>query len=81
MSAEPPMYCSFCGKHNNEVVCLIAAPVAFICDECVVLCVAIVQERRAQFKAQSQARIAGMDKQAGELTAFAAAPGEPKGAT
>jgi len=30
--------CSFCGKHESEVLKLIAGPSVHICDECVVLC-------------------------------------------
>ena len=32
------LYCSFCGKSQNEVRKLIAGPTVFICDECVELC-------------------------------------------
>ncbi|MDR2666839.1 MAG: ATP-dependent Clp protease ATP-binding subunit ClpX [Holosporales bacterium] len=32
------MYCSFCGKSQNDVKKLIAGATAFICDECIVLC-------------------------------------------
>jgi len=35
---EPLLYCSFCGKSQNEVHKLIAGPAVFICDECVRLC-------------------------------------------
>lgn len=41
-------YCSFCGKHQNEVVALIAGPVVFICDECVDACVPIVAKKRKE---------------------------------
>ena len=39
------IYCSFCGKHDREVACLIAGPDSFICDECVKLCDDIVHNR------------------------------------
>lgn len=40
--------CSFCGKSQAQVEQLIAGPGGvFICDECVVLCQQIIQERRA----------------------------------
>ena len=29
------LYCSFCGKSQNDVRKLIAGPSVFICDECV----------------------------------------------
>jgi hypothetical protein len=37
-------HCSFCGKARREVRKLIAGPRVFICDECVGLCVHIVNE-------------------------------------
>lgn len=40
----PTVYCSFCGKSQHEVRKLIAGPTALICDECVGLCVTIVDE-------------------------------------
>ena len=38
------LYCSFCGKNQNEVRKLIAGPTVFICDECVELCMDIIKE-------------------------------------
>jgi ATP-dependent Clp protease ATP-binding subunit ClpX len=38
------LYCSFCGKNQNEVRKLIAGPSVFICDECVELCNDIIRE-------------------------------------
>ena len=38
------LYCSFCGKSQNEVRKLIAGPSVFICDECVDLCNDIIRE-------------------------------------
>jgi ATP-dependent Clp protease ATP-binding subunit ClpX len=38
------LYCSFCGKSQNEVKKLIAGPTAYICDECIELCRCIVEE-------------------------------------
>ena len=38
------LYCSFCGKSQHEVKKLIAGPTVFICDECVELCMDIIQE-------------------------------------
>ena len=38
------LYCSFCGKSQHEVRKLIAGPTVFICDECVELCMDIIQE-------------------------------------
>lgn len=42
-----PLYCSFCGKRQDEVFFMVAGPTVFICDECVDLCHAIVEEKRA----------------------------------
>jgi ATP-dependent Clp protease ATP-binding subunit ClpX len=46
-----PLYCSFCGKHQDEVKKLIAGPPqkhtsqpAYICDECVRLCNSVLEE-------------------------------------
>jgi ATP-dependent Clp protease ATP-binding subunit ClpX len=33
-----PLYCSFCGKEQDEVGYLVAGPNVFICNECVELC-------------------------------------------
>jgi len=38
------LYCSFCGKQQDEVKKLIAGPDVFICDECVELCNDILSE-------------------------------------
>jgi ATP-dependent Clp protease ATP-binding subunit ClpX len=38
------LYCSFCGKSQHEVRKLIAGPTVFICNECVELCMEIMNE-------------------------------------
>jgi ATP-dependent Clp protease ATP-binding subunit ClpX len=38
------LFCSFCGKNQNEVKKLVAGPTAYICDECIELCRCIVEE-------------------------------------
>ena len=38
------LHCSFCGKDQDELSKLIAGPTAFICNECVVLCMDIISE-------------------------------------
>lgn len=44
-SAESPsLICSFCGKNEHEVKKLVGGETAFICDECVVLCMDIIRE-------------------------------------
>jgi ATP-dependent Clp protease ATP-binding subunit ClpX len=42
MSDEPR--CSFCGKDKKDVQKLIAGPRVCICDECVAICVEILDE-------------------------------------
>lgn len=49
------LYCIFCGKSQHEVKKLIAGPNVFICNECVVLCMDIINEedeikRQAEIK-------------------------------
>ncbi|WP_207479225.1 ATP-dependent Clp protease ATP-binding subunit ClpX [Arenibaculum pallidiluteum] len=50
------LYCSFCGKSQREVAKLIAGPTVFICNECVDVCMDIVQED----KGASSASVAGV---------------------
>ena len=38
------LYCSFCGKSQDEVRKLIAGPSVYICDECINLCNEIISE-------------------------------------
>jgi ClpX C4-type zinc finger/Glyoxalase superfamily protein len=44
--SPPPktLYCTFCGKSQHEVRKLIAGPSVYICDECVELCMGIVND-------------------------------------
>lgn len=42
--SDKVLYCSFCGKSQNEVKKLIAGPSVFVCDECVELCNDIIRE-------------------------------------
>ena len=46
VQSDPPgtLYCSFCRKSQHKVKKLIAGPAVHICDECVGLCVKIVDE-------------------------------------
>ena len=43
-SGQGMLFCSFCGKNQNEVLKLVAGPTAYICDECIELCRCIVEE-------------------------------------
>ena len=38
--------CSFCGKSQKQVIKLIAGPGVYICDECIELCVEIIEEEK-----------------------------------
>lgn len=51
MNEKEPLYCSFCCKPNNLVEHLIAGPMCFICDECVVFCNNILAERAQKSRA------------------------------
>ena len=44
------LYCSFCGKNQNEVRKLIAGPSVYICNECIDLCNDIIKEEIAETK-------------------------------
>ena len=46
------LYCSFCGKSQNEVRKLIAGPSVYVCDECVELCNDIIREELQENQAQ-----------------------------
>ena len=48
------LFCSFCGKSQNEVRKLIAGPAVFICNECVDLCTDIVHEEETPVKTQKR---------------------------
>lgn len=51
---EKLLYCSFCGKSQQEVRKLIAGPSAFICDECVELCNEIIREEMGDKSAEGE---------------------------
>ena len=43
-SGDKNVRCSFCGKPQEAVKKIIAGPGVFICDECVSLCLDIIDE-------------------------------------
>ncbi|RXH02759.1 ATP-dependent Clp protease ATP-binding subunit ClpX [Bradyrhizobium vignae] len=47
------LYCSFCGKSQHEVRKVIAGPTAFICDECVQLCVDMIRDENRSSPVES----------------------------
>jgi len=42
---NPTLYCSFCGKSQHEVSCLVAGPGVYICDECVGACNEVIADK------------------------------------
>jgi len=59
-------HCSFCRKSQNEVLKLIAGPTVYICDECVQVCVDIINH-------DAGATGSGQTREAAEARARAAA--------
>ena len=53
-SNKNEFFCSFCGKSQDEVNKIIAGPDVYICDECVDLCMSIIDEEM-RFEAQDAA--------------------------
>ena len=48
-------HCSFCGKSQDDVLVLIAAPVsAFICDECTSLAADMVDDARFERRVKEE---------------------------
>jgi ATP-dependent Clp protease ATP-binding subunit ClpX len=48
MIKDSQLRCSFCGKGQKEVKKLIAGPGVYICDECIDLCMDIIDEEKAK---------------------------------
>ncbi len=51
------LYCSFCGKSQNEVKKLIAGPSVFVCDECVELCNDIIREESKEMPVETETHL------------------------
>lgn len=60
------LYCSFCGKGQEEVRKLIAGPTAYICDECITLCNDIIAEELSE----TADRASGQTPSPSEIKAF-----------
>jgi len=56
-NGDKVLYCSFCGKSQNEVKKLIAGPSVFVCDECVELCNDIIREETQDVVAETEAHL------------------------
>src|SRR5260370_3701012 len=52
--SQKTLYCSFCGKSQDEVRKLIAGPTVFICDECVELCMDMIREENKSLLVKSR---------------------------
>lgn len=58
VDAAVAIRCSFCAKAELEVSKIIAGPGIYICDECVALCVGILDEdRRAGMESQDRPQL------------------------
>ena len=52
--------CSFCGKPRPQLRKLIAGPGVYICDECVALCVEILEEEIGEsWREEAEQRLSG----------------------
>ena len=47
------LFCSFCGKNQNEVKKLIAGPSVYICNECIKLCGEIIEDEEKENAAKA----------------------------
>lgn len=62
-SMERGVCCSFCGKPQSEAGRLIAGPGVYICDECIELCMSILEDesslanRKTGYERETQAKI------------------------
>lgn len=54
-SLKDEYFCSFCGKSSHDLFVLIAGPSVFICDECVTVCVGIIEARKRKLNAAGSA--------------------------
>jgi ATP-dependent Clp protease ATP-binding subunit ClpX len=73
---KKPVRCSFCGKMQDEVKRLIAGKNSFICDECVSLCVGILDEDLILPKTKS--RINSLGRSGGVMQSDLPKPSEIK---
>ena len=51
--SKDALKCNFCGKSQKQVIKLIAGPGVYICDECIDLCVEIVEEEKIEQTSES----------------------------
>jgi hypothetical protein len=72
LNGKPTAFCSFCGKSQHEVAKIIAGPDVFICDDCVGLCDAIIDETHIAGLAKMDREQSPGDPSYPALTAFLA---------
>ncbi len=48
-STSSQVNCSFCGKSQREVACMVMGPRVGICDECVRLCIDIIFKKLGDY--------------------------------
>ncbi|CAL4324880.1 ATP-dependent Clp protease ATP-binding subunit ClpX [Buchnera aphidicola] len=56
------LYCSFCGKNQKEVKKLIAGPLVYICNECIILCNNIILEERIEQQEDTTSTLKSLPK-------------------
>jgi len=54
---DPHLYCTFCGKSQQEVKKLIAGPSVYICDECIKACNKILHEEMPAMAQEAHAAV------------------------
>jgi ATP-dependent protease Clp ATPase subunit len=72
--AESLLHCSFCSKSQQEVRKLIAGPGVYVCDECVQLCVDIIDD---EFETDRLRELRRLAKRSDELVERLRADGVP----
>lgn len=55
------LFCSFCGRKETEVKKLISGPDAYICDECVDMCIDIIKEDLALNPTESPTNVSALE--------------------
>jgi len=55
---RPPLACSFCGRDAEHVDRLVAGASAHICDDCITLCLAVLERHPAPARWQAPQRTA-----------------------
>jgi ribosomal protein L37AE/L43A len=59
--------CSFCGRAEGQVRRLVAGPGIYICDQCVYLCVEVLNEEHIPNKTRGAERISALEAEVRRL--------------